>query len=96
MNAPIKERSEAWIAKAREVMQARSLADKYAELEDKLFEELKVLSEGEPSRGGGFLLNKNVRKGSVDYSKIPELQFVDLENISQTTSNRLAINIRIY
>ena len=41
--------------------------------------ELVRLSLGQNSRGGGVKLTKYYRKGAVEFSKIPELEKVDLE-----------------
>jgi len=53
------------------------------DLRQKLLEEAKErlisLSNGMPTRGNGYLLKKNVRKGGISYSDVPELQGVDLD-----------------
>ena len=40
---------------------------------------LKVLSAGKTSHGGGYLLAKEIRRGSISYSDIPVLAGMDLE-----------------
>lgn len=44
-----------------------------------LKEELKAAAEGRNARAGAFKLCVSRRKGSVDYSKVPELEGVDLQ-----------------
>jgi hypothetical protein len=47
--------------------------------EEELRKELIFLSGESNSKGAGISLCQVVRKGSVDYSKIPELKEVDLD-----------------
>jgi putative phage-type endonuclease len=51
------------------------LQEKERDLRDQLIS----LSQGKSSIGGGIKLSKRVRKGAVDYTKIKELENVDLE-----------------
>ena len=48
--------------------------------EEEIRKELISLTEGKNSMGCGIKLSKYLRKGSVDYNKVPELQGVDLES----------------
>ena len=47
--------------------------------EEKIKKELIEMAAGQNSMGGGIRLSKCMRKGSVDYGKIPLLQEIDLE-----------------
>lgn len=47
--------------------------------EEALKQELIAIANGQNSRGAGIHLTKCIRKGVIDYKKIPELQDVDLE-----------------
>lgn len=80
MNASYVERNEAWVQKAREIEQIKQLLTKYAIIEEKLVEELKALSGYEPAKGGGYILSSYIKRGNVDYSQIPELKYVELED----------------
>lgn len=61
-----------WITLSREI---KGLVEEQEELKKKLV----FLSGESNSRGGGISLCQVKRKGNVDYSKIPELQGVDLD-----------------
>lgn len=53
----------------------------FAEEKEKIYKyKLIQLSEGRNSKGLGATVTKITKKGSVDYSKIPELKGIDLEN----------------
>lgn len=74
-----KERDESWIQSAKDLAKAQ-LARKLAEQQEKkCAERLKELSQLLPSRGGGFVYDYIMRKGSVEYDRIPELKDVNLE-----------------
>lgn len=47
--------------------------------QQQLKEKLIALSENQNTVGGGVRLIRSIRKGTVDYSKIPELKNVDLD-----------------
>jgi putative phage-type endonuclease len=51
----------------------------YEKQEEILKEQLVLMANEKNSIGSGIKLSKVIRKGNVDYSKIPELQDVDLE-----------------
>lgn len=73
------ERNGSWINKAREVKKVQQLRKQYEAMEKDLLKELKILSEGVNSRGGGFAYTCSMRAGSVDYTAIPQLRGIDLE-----------------
>ena len=57
-----------------------SLELKEAKERENLYkEQLIKMSGGRNCRGGGIKLQKIIRKGSIDYSKIPEITSLDLE-----------------
>lgn len=74
------ERNEAWVQKAREIEQIKQLVTKYTLIQEKLIEELKALSDYEPAKGGGYILTSYIKRGHIDYSQIPELKYVELED----------------
>ncbi len=53
--------------------------DYYEEQEKILKEQLILLANESNTKGAGIKLSKVIRKGNVDYAKIPELNGVDLE-----------------
>jgi putative phage-type endonuclease len=63
--------------------QAEFWEKKWADCREKLI----VLSEGKNSKGAGVIITQHVRKGSVDYSKIPELKGLDLEPYRKSPSS---------
>lgn len=72
-------KDESWQQKARELMECANMRKKYEEMEGRLKEELVALSNDENCSAGIFRFFKSFRKGSVEYEKIPELRFVDLD-----------------
>jgi len=55
--------------------QLKALETKEKELRDNLI----AMSNKQNSIGGGVKLTRSLRKGNVDYSKIPELELIDLD-----------------
>lgn len=74
-----KERDREWIEVAEECRRIQALRKGLEEQENELFCRLKELSEGMSSKGGGFIFTKIMRKGGVDYSKIINLEGMDLD-----------------
>jgi len=76
-----------WMLTAGEYLdvkeQLKILEKKEADCREKLL----ALSSGVNSQGGGVILTQHVRKGSVDYSKIPELKGLDLEPYRKSPSS---------
>ena len=68
-----------WIALAHEWEELEREINKMEKRKQNLKAELIELSDGQNMRGGGIKLSRIMRKGNVDYSKIPELEKVDLE-----------------
>lgn len=75
----LREQNEAWAAKAQEVYEHGKLAANYKTLYDKGKKELQEMAGSVPSKGGGFIFKKSIRKGNVIYKNIPEIKGVDLE-----------------
>lgn len=65
--------------KARELYEAQKRRKQYELLEDKLKEELKELCGHESHSENGFNFAYIVRKGQVQYNKIPALKNMNLE-----------------
>jgi hypothetical protein len=78
--------NEEWESVARQWMSAKRLLKKIQEDEEDLRELLIQLSGNANAKGAGISLCKVVRKGSVDYSKIPELKKVDLDKYRKADS----------
>lgn len=73
------DRDVAWIDAARGLAHWKAIRQE-AERNEKQFEGLlKQLSKGACSKGGGFVYDYSIRKGTIDYTAIPELNGVDLE-----------------
>ena len=70
---------EKWIKKALELYEKQCTIARLKEEEAELAEELKLLSEGEDSKGGGYEFKCIKKKGNIRYSMIPELKLLDLE-----------------
>lgn len=73
------ERDETWASKAHELAKTKAHIKALQALEEKLTDELALLSEGHPSKGGGFIFDRVLRKGSVQYKDIPQLKGVNLD-----------------
>lgn len=87
---------EFWLEKGKEWIEACENFDLWKEKKDALRDELIQASEGRSSIGGGVRLRQYFSKGSVNYSKIPELKNVDLDHYRspQKQSWRLEANGR--
>ncbi len=79
----------AWRAKVEEYMKIKALIDREKELREDLIR----MSEGKNCRGAGVKTQKVIRKGNIDYSKIPELSNVDLEKYRGNPVEFWKINI---
>lgn len=73
-----KHQDKLWVSAAKAAYEAQLMRKHYQELEDKLLEELKKISD-ESSIGGGFVFESITRKGTIDYKSIPQLKQIDLE-----------------
>lgn len=72
-------RQSDWISIARELYKLHQIRKELAKEEKKLQQKLLILSNNKNSKGGGFLFTCILRKGSVDYAQVKELQGIDLE-----------------
>jgi len=75
-----KKRNGEWSIKAEELYRLQCIIKTHTELAKPLIDDLRELSQYESSTDGSFLYSKILRKGSVDYTKVPELEGVDLES----------------
>lgn len=80
-----KEAAHAWIV-------ARNALKEAEEIEAICREGLIFLAKDQSSKGGGISLSRYVRRGAVDYAKIPELKSVDLEKFRKPNSVSWRIN----
>lgn len=72
-------RNTEWAEVAKLAFEAQKQRKYYEKLEDAYMAKLKEVSEGKPSMYGSFSYAFIERKGSIDYSLIPELKSVDME-----------------
>jgi len=68
-----------WITIAQEAFEIQQQRKYYATKEKQLLDNLKALADHKNAVGGGYLFVGTERKGTVNYSVIPELQTIDLE-----------------
>lgn len=69
------EGNKEWERIAKEYLAIKALEDKGNDYRDRLIS----LSQGRSSKGYGITLQRQICKGSVDYSSIPNLEGVDLD-----------------
>lgn len=74
------ERDKVWYQKAKELYAIKERIRQLKEDEKSWEQELRNLSNGENSFFENLRYTLSMRKGTVDYSKIPELQKVDVES----------------
>lgn len=75
----IKERDGVWVSKAKEYAIVKQTLRELQNTERRLQTELRELSQGVDSKGGGYIFTCTLRKGVVRYEDIPELKNVDLD-----------------
>lgn len=68
-----------WKKSATQLLKLREKKKALEDQEEIVIVSLKSLSQGQSARGYGIEMQKQKVKGAVDYSKIPQLQGVDLE-----------------
>jgi putative phage-type endonuclease len=68
-----------WLEKSLQWQRIIEQKQMWEEAEEKIRKELIELSEGHNTIGGGIRLTKVISKGNVNYSKIPQLKEIDLE-----------------
>jgi len=73
------ENNKKWKKLSDELRQLREEKKDIEERDGVCLEALKSLCQGRSSKGNGLALRKQICDGAVDYSKIPELEGVDLE-----------------
>lgn len=88
-----KQKESIWIRKARELHNIRCKLNELLRIEKILSRDLQQLSQSQAARYGSFSFTPIVRKGSVDYSAIPELREVNLEQYRKppVTSWKLSV-----
>jgi putative phage-type endonuclease len=68
-----------WCAAAGDYLLITSALRDLEKRQSQLKEQLIFMSQGKNSKGGGLQVTHVARRGSIDYSSIPELSSVDLE-----------------
>jgi len=71
--------TQEWATIAHNLWEARKKRMYYEKLEQDFLNKLKISSNNTPSRANGFLFSYLERKGNIDYSLIPELVGLNLE-----------------
>jgi len=72
-------RNAKWIAIAAQYYEIKQQRQALAKQESLLFKQLKEMSHNKTKRAGNFIFTFTTRTGPIDYSRIPELTRVDLE-----------------
>lgn len=78
-NQDLIERDARWERVAEQAFKARQRRVMYEALEQRLFNELKTLSENQSSYAGRWAYVASYRVGPVDYAQIPQLAGIDLD-----------------
>jgi hypothetical protein len=71
--------NQAWNEQAELLFKTKKAIKYYESMAQLYLEQLKVLSDGKPASGDIYELKTVVRPGSVEYSKVPELFGVGLD-----------------
>lgn len=71
--------SNEWIQLRPEIETIKARLNELELREQNIKDSLVHLADKECAEGGGIRLHKTVRKGHVDYSKVPEIRGIDLE-----------------
>ena len=70
---------EEWLQTSKKWLDIQSQIESLENQEKGLREHLISLADGKNSQGGGLRISRSMRKGTVQYSQIPQLKEVDLE-----------------
>lgn len=71
--------NNAWELKAEKLFEIQKLKSHYTKLSSQLSKELIDLSGKQNCVGSRFVFHSYTRKGSIDYTSIPELQHINLD-----------------
>lgn len=71
---------EQWVQTAKEYLEVKSQIHSLKEKEESLRKNLIRFSGGLNAKGGGIQISRQLRKGPIDYAKIPELKVIDLNS----------------
>jgi len=80
------EKDDRWAELAGQTLKAQRLVKYYTDEARKLIEALKDASGDMSCHGGDFLFERMVRRGTIDFMSIPELQDRDLEEFRKPDS----------
>lgn len=78
-NIELAENKSLWHTLTAQYLEYNKLKKEATAAEDKIKKELLKLSAGRNCKGYGIMVYHSERKGTIDYTKIPELRDVDLE-----------------
>ena len=65
---------------ATELWEIQKIRKSYEEKEEQLKQQIKSICNDENYSAGGFTYSYIIRKGNVDYSRIPELKSINLDD----------------
>lgn len=82
-----------WIDMANRWTKVRQEIERLEQEEEGYRNALIDLANKQNSQGGGIRLQKIIRKGAVDYSKIPELKGIDLEQYRKRSSESYRLSV---
>ena len=82
------ERTDAmWAQKVEQWLQNKASLDEFEKRDKELRNDLILLAGNRNTKGAGVSLCKNIRRGNVDYSMIPELQAINLDQYREGKSS---------
>jgi putative phage-type endonuclease len=75
-----------WCERARNYLQSVKTLKRFEAMVQEEKQDLILLSQGKNICGGGIKLSKRMRKGAVDYSRMKELENIDLNKYRRPTT----------
>lgn len=89
----IEHNDDEWLKLAKELIQKQQDAESALQRCDEIKLRLQELAEGQNAIGGGVRVCKYMRKGTVQYKLIPELQDVDLDQYRTEAKEHWRISV---
>lgn len=71
--------SNEWVTVAQQVYDYQAMIKDLEKKHKLAMDRLKILSHGKTSHGGGFLLAKEIRRGSILWKQIPEIIMANID-----------------
>lgn len=89
----VKRDDELWVEYAKQYIDLSSKIKSLSEQQERIKNHLIYLSASKNTQGGGVSLKKVERIGNIDYSKVHELQNVDLEMYRKASTSTWRISL---